>query len=155
MTHFLREIRRDHPQLADEVREHAAQCPLCQRELELMDAVAAGVAAMPRRAVPAILKELVFERLARPAYRAWHLAAAVALAWAAPLLFQQLDLVRAVDAGWLPALYASFGLLNFLLIFVAAIHLFSMHRRGVIDAERRFLDAMEMPGRFLARLRRL
>ncbi|MBX7056713.1 MAG: hypothetical protein K1X75_01515 [Leptospirales bacterium] len=154
MKHYLVEIRRNHPALSAEIRQHALGCALCRREIELYDAVAAGVASLPRRAVPARLKELVFERLARPAYRAWHLAAALVFAWAAPLLFQQLGATRGIAANWLPALYASFGLLNLLLIFAVAFHLFSMHRRGVIDVEKRLLDALEAPGRFWSRLRR-
>lgn len=153
MQHYIDEIRRNHRELDPVVAEHAANCPVCRRELELLDRIGEAVAALPRVSAPAQLKQMVMERLYRPAYRAWHLAVAGVLAGLAPLVFHKFGVTAYAGEGWAPAMFVAFGILNFLLVFAAGFHLLLNNRRSVESLERTVEDYLEHPGRLLERFR--
>ncbi len=123
-------------------------------EARVARSIAAGAADLPRSAVPLRLREMVFDRLFRPAYGAWHLALACVSAALSPLFFHYL--VQSVDVhpNWLPVVFAAYGLLNLMLIFPLAFYILQKHRKGFEDFEKSVDETIEHPGRLLDRFRR-
>ena len=105
--------------------------------------------------VPARLRALVFDRLTRPAYRWYHIAAAAVFAGLSPVVLQQAQAsgLLVMDDSMLPWVYVSFGVLNAMLVFPVAFYLLANRRRDIEEIERSFDLYLEHPSRLFARFR--
>ncbi len=141
--------------LSPEAEAFAQSHPIGRREARIARSIAEGVADQPRLSVPARLRALVLDRLRRPAYRWYHIAAAGMLAALSPLIFQQAqgEGALAVDAAWMPWVYICFGLLNVMLVVPLAFHIFLNRRDDIEELGRSFDDYLEHPSRLFTRFR--
>ncbi|MCR9145264.1 MAG: hypothetical protein NXI24_23700 [bacterium] len=139
------------PAAAEFVRTH----PVGRREARIASSIAGGIGELPRLSVPARLRAMVLDRLGRPAYRWYHIAAAAMLAALSPIVFQEAQIsgALAIEAHWMPWVYISFGLLNVMLVVPVAFHIFLNRRDDIEQLGRSFDDYLESPGRFLGRFR--
>ncbi|MEQ9364919.1 MAG: hypothetical protein RIF32_11780 [Leptospirales bacterium] len=139
------------PAAAEFARSHSTG----RREARLAGVIAAGIESMPRLSVPARLRAMVLDRLRGPAYRWYHIATAAMLAALSPIVFQEAQLsgALAIDVGWMPWVYFSFGLLNLMLVVPVAFHIFLNRRAAIESLGRSFDDYLEHPSRLFSRFR--
>lgn len=151
---LVREIyERDAVDLSPAAAEFAQNHPVGRRELRIAGSIAGGVADLPRLSVPARLRAMVLDRLRKPAYRWYHLAATAALAAISPIAWQQSGGGLQIAEGMLPWVFLAFGLLNLMLVLPLAAHIY-LHRRGDLEElGRSFDDYLDQPSRIFSRFR--
>lgn len=150
---LVREIyERDARDLSPAAAQFAEQHPVGRRERRIAGSIAEGVAELPRMSVPARLRAMVLDRLRKPAYRWYHLAATAGLAAISPIAWQHSGALS-VAPGMLPWVFLAFGLLNLVLVVPLAAHIY-MNRRGELEElGRSFDDYLEHPSRIFTRFR--
>lgn len=142
-------------QLSPAAAHFAKTTAVGRREVRISRGIASGVEDLPRLSVPARLRALVLDRLRGPAYRWYHIAAAVMFAGLSPIVFQhaQVNGVLTINSTWLPWVFFFFGLLNLMLVVPLAFHILLNRRDDIEELGRSFDDYLEHPSRLFSRFR--
>ena len=89
--HYIREIREAHEQLDHRALAHIEICPLCRSEYEVYRKIEHTVQHLPQYTAPLILRDLILQRVIRPAYKLWHLFLGLTAAILSPMVLVYLD----------------------------------------------------------------
>lgn len=89
--HYIKEIQLDHESLGPAALEHIEHCPVCRREFEVFQKIEKSVSALPVRPAPAFLRDMILQRVIRPAYQLWHLVLGLLSAIISPMALVYFD----------------------------------------------------------------
>ena len=89
--HYLQQIRMSHESLDAVALKHIEQCPVCRTEYELFRKIERTVQTLPGRKAPAFLRDMILQRVIRPAYQLWHLVFGLLLAILSPMALVYFD----------------------------------------------------------------
>ncbi|MCB1316149.1 MAG: hypothetical protein KDK27_09360 [Leptospiraceae bacterium] len=124
------EIFQDHEALTPAVQKHIEQCSVCLAELQFAQAIKSAVIHLPMRPVPSNLAVQIRERLLSPAYRLWHIAAALLFLVFSPIVFSYS--LRWISGGVVQGtsivMFSLFGVLVFLMIAIGVTQMMHGYR---------------------------
>ncbi|HBS06682.1 MAG TPA: hypothetical protein DEA96_17065 [Leptospiraceae bacterium] len=89
--HYIQEIRQGHESLGPEALAHLERCSKCKNEYDIFHKIERSVAALPIQAAPSFLRDMILQRVIRPAYQLWHLVMGLIAAIISPMAIVYFD----------------------------------------------------------------
>lgn len=95
--HYIEEIRQGHEALGPDALAHIEACSSCKNEYDIFHKIERTVAALPPQLAPAFLRDMILQRVIRPAYQLWHLVMGLIAAIISPMAIVYFDRTYQLD----------------------------------------------------------